>query len=52
MGQIFHACAYDIETKTCCVYDADKFHANCYSNCGTVFSMHYLLRQKPYRIMW
>ena len=52
MGQIFHACAYDIDTKTCCVYDADKFHANCYSICGTVFSMHYLLRQKPYRIMW
>ena len=52
MGQIFNACAYDIDTRTCCVYDADKFHANCYSICGTVFSMHYLLRQKPYRIMW
>ena len=52
MGQIFHACAYDIDTKTCCVYDADKFHANCYSSCGTVLSMHYLLRQKAYRIMW
>ena len=52
MGQIFHACAYDIDTKSCCVLDADKFHANCYSYCGTVFSMHYLLRQKPYRIMW
>ena len=52
MGQIFHACAYDIETKTCCVIDADKFHANCYSFCGTVLSMHYLLRQKPYRIIW
>ena len=52
MGQIFYACAYDIDTKTCCVYDADKFHANCYGCCGTVFSMHYLLRQKAYRIMW
>ena len=52
MGQIFHACAYDTETKTCCVLNADKFHANCYSSCGTVLSMHYLLRQKPYRIMW
>jgi len=30
MGQIFYSSAYDIETKTCCVYDADKFHANCY----------------------
>lgn len=52
MGQIFFATAYDIETKTCCVIDADKFHANCYSFCGIVLSMHYLLRQKPYRIMW
>jgi hypothetical protein len=52
MGQIFHACAYDTETKICCVIDADKFHANCYASSGTVHSMHYLLRQKPYRIMW
>ena len=52
MGQIFNACAYDIDAKTCCVYDADKFHANCYSFSGTVYSMHYLLRQKAYRIMW
>ncbi|GHT99472.1 hypothetical protein FACS1894126_5730 [Alphaproteobacteria bacterium] len=52
MGQIFHACAYDIESKTCCVMDADKFHANCYSFSGAVCSIHYLLRQKPYRIMW
>jgi len=52
MGQIFHACAYDIETKTCCVYEADKFHANCYAHSGAVFSMHYLLRNKPYHIMW
>jgi len=52
MGQIFRSCAYDIETKTCCVYDADKFHANCYAHSGSVFSIHYLLRQKPYNIMW
>jgi len=52
MGQIFHACAYDIENKICCKVNADKFHANCYSYSGAVFSMHYLLRQKPYRIMW
>ena len=52
MGQIFNACAYDIKTKECCVIDADKFHANCYSFSGTVASMHYLLRQKPWRIMW
>jgi hypothetical protein len=32
--------------------DADKFHANCYSYSAAVLSMHYLLRQKPYRIMW
>ena len=52
MGQIFYACAYDTETKTRCVYEADKFHANCYSYSGAVFSMHFLLRQKPYHIMW
>ena len=52
MGQIFNACAYDIDAKICCVIDADKFHANCYSYSGAVCSMHYLLRQKPYRIMW
>ena len=52
MGQIFHACAYDIENKTCCVYDADKFHANCYAHSGVVRSIHYLLRQKPYHVMW
>ena len=52
MGQIFNACAYDIETKTCCVIDADKFHANCYAHSGAVHSMHYLLRQRPYRVMW
>ena len=52
MGQIFSACAYDIEKRTRCVIDADKFHANCYSYNDTVLSMHYLLRQQPYRIMW
>ena len=52
MGQIFHSCVYDIETRTCCVYDADKFHANCYAHSGSVFSVHFLLRQKPYRVMW
>ena len=52
MGQLFFACAYDIETKTCCAYDADKFHANCYAFSGAVLSMHYLLRQKAHRVMW
>jgi len=52
MGQIFYSCVYDIETKTCCVYDADKFHANCYAHSRNVFSAHYLLRQKPYNVMW
>jgi len=32
--------------------DADKFHANCYSYSGAVMTMHYPLRQKPYRVMW
>jgi hypothetical protein len=52
MGQIFDACIYDIDSMTCCVMDADKFHANCYSFSGAVISTHYLLRQKPYRVMW
>ena len=52
MGQIFFACAYDIETMTSCVVEADKFDANCYAHNGAVLSMHYLLRHKPYRIMW
>ena len=52
MGQIFHACAFDIENKTCCVMDVDKFHANCYAHSGAVCSLHYLLRQKPHRVMW
>jgi hypothetical protein len=52
MGQIFHAAAYDLETKTCCVMDADKFHANCYSYSGVVKSIHYLLRQKAYNVIW
>ena len=52
MGQVFYACAYDVDARTCCVIDADKFNANCYAHSGAVLSMHYLLRQKPYRIMW
>lgn len=52
MGQIFYACAYDMDSKECCVVGADKFHANCYSYSGAVLSMHYLLRQKPYHVMW
>ena len=52
MGQIFHACAYDIDAKTCCVIEADKFHANCYAHSDAVLSVHYLLRNKPYHVMW
>jgi len=52
MGQIFYASAYDAKTKECCVMDADKFHANCFSYNGTIISIHYLLRQQPYNVMW
>jgi len=52
MGQFFTAVAYDVETKTCFAIDADKFHANCYNYSGTVVGINYLLRQKPYRVMW
>ena len=52
MGQIFHACAFNASDKTCCVIDADKFHANCFSSSGVVAVMHNLLRQMPYHVMW
>jgi len=52
MGQIFYAVAYDIENKECSVANADKFHANCYIYSWDVVGIHYLLRQKPYRVMW
>lgn len=52
MGQIFFACAYDIDTKECSVECADKFHASCYSYSGAVHSIHYLLRQRAFRVMW
>ncbi|MDR1871020.1 MAG: hypothetical protein LBS60_03670 [Deltaproteobacteria bacterium] len=52
MGQIFYATVYDIEDMTRISIDADKFHANCYSFSGTVVCAHYLLRQKPHRVMW
>jgi hypothetical protein len=32
--------------------DADKFRANSDSRSAAVFMTHYLLRQKPYRVMW
>jgi hypothetical protein len=32
--------------------DADHFEANCYSFSAAVCMTHYLLRQKPYRVMW
>ena len=40
MGQIFKACAYDIDTRTCCVIDADKFDEDGYllsDSKGTLF---------------
>jgi len=52
MGQIFHATAYDIDTKTRFTLNVDKFHANCYSYSRAICAIHYLLRQKPYRVMW
>jgi len=52
MGQIFHATVYNTETRKCISIDADKFHANCYSYCGIVCIVHYLLRNGPYNVMW
>ena len=52
MGQIFDAVAYDIESMTCFRTDVDKFPANCYNKSGAVKCIHYLLRQKAYRVMW
>jgi len=52
MGQIYFASAYDIDEKIAFILDADKFHANCYTYSGAVTSIHYLLRQKAYNVMW
>ncbi len=52
MGQTFYACVYDVEDKTCLVCYVDKFHANCYAHSWGVYLTHYLLRQKPYNVMW
>jgi hypothetical protein len=52
MGQIFYATVYDIDNLICSRTDSNKFHANCYSFSGSVATVHYLLRQKPYRVMW
>jgi len=52
MGQLFLASVYNVEGKKCSVIDADKFHANCYSFSGAVRSIHYYLRQGPFRVMW
>ena len=41
MGQIFHACVYDIENRACNVIYADKFHANCHTFSGAVAATHY-----------
>ncbi|MDR1870926.1 MAG: hypothetical protein LBS60_03190 [Deltaproteobacteria bacterium] len=52
MGEIFYATIYDIKDMTRFSMCVDKFHANCYSYSGAVVYAHYLLRQKPYRVMW
>jgi hypothetical protein len=52
MGQIFHACVYDLKKKVCSVFNADKFYANCYSFSGAVAVTHYLLHKKPHNVMW
>ncbi|MDR1870614.1 MAG: hypothetical protein LBS60_01590 [Deltaproteobacteria bacterium] len=52
MGEIFYATIYDIEDMTCFSTCVEKFHANCYSFSGAVVYAHYLLRQKPFRVMW
>jgi hypothetical protein len=52
MGQMFYSAAYNIEDKTCISFNVDKFHASCYSHSGNVAAVHYLLRQKPHRVMW
>jgi len=52
MGQYFQPTAYDIETKTCCTINGYRFFSTCYNDSKEVRAMHYLLRQKPYRIMW
>lgn len=52
MGQIFYMTIYDPETRKCYSEDSDKFHSNCYSFSWDIRITHYLLRQKPYHVMW
>jgi len=52
MGQIFYMTIYDPKTKECYFEHSDKFHANCYSCSRDVMIIHYLLRKKPYNVMW
>ena len=52
MGEIFDAAVYDIKSMTCFRTDVDKLFANCYAYSGAVICIHYLLRQKPYRVIW
>ena len=50
--QTFYACAYDIDSRVCCTIYTGGFSGGCYSYNRAVFSLHYLLRKNPYRIMW
>jgi hypothetical protein len=52
MGQVFSCCVYDTEAMEASTYYADKFYSSCYSYSDPVMNVHYLLRQKPYRVMW
>lgn len=52
MNQKFYAVARDIETENNIVINAGKFHANCYSYSSSVWTIHYLLRQKPHHVAW
>lgn len=52
MGQIFYSTVYDVKTRECISYEADKFHANCFSFSGAVKSAHYLLKDFAKRVMW
>jgi len=52
MGQMFYMTLYDPKTRKCYSENSDKFHANCYSYSIDIRITHYLLRQKPYHVMW
>ncbi len=49
---MFYAYAYDTEAGEYSIVSADKSVQDCYHASTANFTVHYLLRQKPYQVRW